>query len=99
MTTRSREEQELELATRFVLDEPRAREFIWWVLEQCAIYHAPVVVNGETGIHIGRRVIGVTIINQLTSLQPDAYATMMVEAHNRAEQREREKKNAQPADE
>lgn len=97
--TKSRDEQELDLSTQFVLAEPRAREFIWWVLEQCGLYHAPAVVNGETGIHIGRRVIGVTIINQLTSVEPDAYAKMMVEAHNRADRRERDEKNAQPVDE
>lgn len=95
--TKSREEQELELATQFVLAEPRAREFIWWVLEQCAIYHAPHVVNGETGIHIGRRLIGVTVINQLTSIEPGAYAQMMVEAYNRADRREREE-NAKAAE-
>jgi hypothetical protein len=96
--TKSRREEELELATQFVLAEPRAREFIWWVLEQCAIYSAPSVVNGETGIHIGRRVIGVSIINQLTTTDPTAYAAMMVEAHNRAERRKREE-NATSVDE
>jgi len=97
--TKSREQQELDLATQFVLSEPRAREFVWWILEKCAIYSAPPVVNGETGIHIGRRVIGVSVINQLTSVEPGAYAQMMVEAHNRAERRMREEQNAKPAEE
>lgn len=97
--TKTRAQQELELATQFVLSEPRAREFIWWILEQCAIYSAPPVVNGETGIHIGRRVIGVSVINQLTSVEPGAYAQLMVEAHNRAEKRKREAENAKPAEE
>ncbi len=90
MTAKTREEQELDLSTEFVLSEPRAREFLWWVLSQCNVYGAPHVVNGETGIHIGRRIIGVTIIDQLNQINPTAYAQMMIEAHNRAEKRQRE---------
>jgi hypothetical protein len=97
--TKTREQQDLELATEFVLAEPRAREFLWWIIGKCGVYHAPHAVNGETGIHIGRRIVGVTIIDQLNSIDPTAYARMMIEAHNRAERYERDEKNAQPADE
>ncbi len=99
MTMTPREEQELDLSTEFVLSEPRAREFLWWVLSQCNVYGAPHVVNGETGIHIGRRIIGVTIINQLNQINPTAYPEMMIEAHNRAEKRKREENVATPDDE
>lgn len=88
--TKTRDETELELSTQFVLEHPRAREFIWWIIAQCGVYSAAPVVNGETGISIGRRVIGVTIINQLNSVEPTAYAQMMIEAHNRSEKRSRE---------
>jgi hypothetical protein len=90
--TKSREEIELELSTEFVLAEPRAREFLWWILAQCNVYGAPHTINGETGIHAGRRVVGVTIINQINSVSPTAYAQMMIEAHNRAESRKRDEK-------
>ena len=90
MMTQSKEEQELELSTRFVIEDPRAHEFIWWVLSLCGVYSAPPVVNGETGIHIGRRVIGVSIINQISTVSPTAYAEMMIAAHNRAEARKKE---------
>lgn len=85
--TKTIEEMDLELATRFVIENPRAKEFIWWVLGLCNIYGAPHTVNGETGIHIGRRIIGVSIIDQISSIDPTAYARMMIEAHNRAETR------------
>lgn len=81
------EEQELELATEFVLANPRAQEFVWWVLAQCGVYNAKPIVNGETGIDIGRRLIGLTIINQINSINPVAYAQMMIDAHGRAETR------------
>ncbi|WP_276120371.1 hypothetical protein [Pararhizobium qamdonense] len=98
MTQKTREETELELATQSVLADPRAREFLWWVLSQCGVYNAPHTVNGETGIHIGRRIIGVTIINQINATDPTAYAQMMIEAHNRADKREREE-NVRPVEE
>lgn len=97
--TKTREEQELELATRFVLAEPRAREFLWWIIGKCGVYAAQTVANGETGVFMGRRIIGLTIINQINETDPTAYAQLMIEAHNRAEKRAREEKNAQPADE
>lgn len=99
MTSKTREEIELDLSTEFVLSEPRAREFLWWVLSQCNVYGAPHVVNGETGIHIGRRIIGVTIIDQLNQINPTAYAEMMIEAHNRADKRKREENVSTPDDE
>lgn len=90
MTQKTREETELELSTQFVLAEPRAREFIWWILAQCGVYSAQPITNGETGVHLGRRIIGLTIINQINSVDPIAYAQMMIEAHNRADKRQRE---------
>jgi hypothetical protein len=99
MTWTKRDQQELDLATEFVLSEPRAREFIWWVLAKCGVYNAPHAVNGETGIHIGRRIVGVTIIDQINEVKPTAYAEMMIEAHNRAEKREREEHVPTPDDE
>ena len=98
MTAKTMQEQALDLATEFVLAEPRARKFLWWVLCQCNVYGAPHVVNGETGIHIGRRIIGVTIIDQLNQIKPTAYAEMMIEAHRRAEKRKREE-HAETVDE
>lgn len=98
MTEKTRKEKELDLSTEFVLSEPRAHEFLWWVLEQCAVYNAPSVVNGETGIHIGRRIIGVSIINRINGVRPTGYAQMMIENHNREDRRSREN-NEKPADE
>lgn len=97
MTTRI-EEEELELAVRSVLASPRATEFVWWILEQCGVYSAPHVVNGETGIHIGRRIVGVSIINKISEIDPKAYPRMMLEALDRAEMRKRIE-NEKPSDE
>lgn len=91
------EEIEIERATRFVIDNPRAREFVWWVLEQCSLYSAHPVVNGETGIREGRRLIGTTIINRLSQVDPTAYPKMMLQALERAEIRKK-RENDDPAE-
>jgi hypothetical protein len=84
------QDEELQRATQFVLESPEARSFLWWVLAQCGVYNASSAVNGETGIREGRRLIGLTIINQINTHDPTAYAQMMIEAHKRAEKRRRE---------
>lgn len=68
---------DLDDATRFVLSNPRARRFLWWVLEQCGLFRASFSGNSSTFFAEGERNIGLKIISQLDGVNPTAFPKLM----------------------
>ncbi len=70
---------DLDDATRFVLSDPRARRFLWWVLENCHLFQSSMTGNSFAFHLEGERNIGLKIIAQIDSVNPIAFPKLMLD--------------------
>lgn len=80
-------QSDLDDATRFVLAHPQARQFVWWILEQCGIFRVSFSGNSSTFFAEGERNIGLKIVSQLDSVSPTAFPKLMFDMASEAEAR------------
>lgn len=78
MDVTERFERDLDDATEFVLNNKQANVFLWWVLNQCGIYTVTGAGNSMTYFNEGKRNVGLAIINRICSVEPEAYARLML---------------------
>jgi hypothetical protein len=79
-------------ALRDVLATLAGRRVLWWLLEQCHLYHqswSPGQAD-RTAFLEGERSIGLRLLDQIERVGPLRYAQMREEALERARQRESE---------
>ena len=77
-------EKELE-EFRNILKTYGGRSFIWRILERCGIYSAGVTDALETFRELGKRDIGLWVLEEIFSASPDIYTTIRNEASERME--------------
>jgi len=78
---------DLDDATRFVLQHAQARQFVWWVLEQCGLFRVSFSGNSSTFFAEGERNIGLKIVSQLDGVSPTAFPKMMLDMASEEEAR------------
>ena len=70
------ERQDVEEATRWVLQNSQSRRFLWWILQQCGIYRITATGNSLTYLYEGERNVGLKIINQINAVDEAAYSAL-----------------------
>lgn len=77
-----KEQLELELESpdlQAVLDLPQGRKFLWWLLGKTGLYRTSFTGNSATFYNEGRRDIGIAILNEILTVDPEAYIRMQAE--------------------
>jgi hypothetical protein len=84
------EAEQLQDDLRAVLEMRQGRRVLWRYLSIAGIYRSSFSEKAETtAFNEGRRVIGLTIMGDITSAKPDALIAMMLEAQAEKEERAR----------
>lgn len=74
------EREELETATRLLMQNLQLRPFLWWLLEQCGIYRQNMSANSAMYLMEGQRSIGLQVIALMDEVDPTAYPAMLLDA-------------------
>lgn len=87
--TRRRDEAISDL--RRLMAEPWSRRWLWSLLGQAGVFESSFHPSGSiTYFNEGRRVIGLDLLKDITTLCPTDYLTMIDEANARHTQQERD---------
>lgn len=63
-----------------LLKSPEARRFIWRILKMCGMYESSYTGSGsDTFFREGKRQIGLNILAEVTTVDPNAFLQMMKE--------------------
>jgi hypothetical protein len=67
---------------RGILNSKTGRRFVWRLLERAGVYRTSFNNSGSiTAFNEGRRDVGLFLLNEIHEVAPDAYLTMLKEAH------------------
>lgn len=78
---------------RYLLKQKEFRNFVWELLSDCKMFETSFTGNSTTFFNEGMRQVGLTVLMQVISVNPDAYVTMIKESQQR-DNLEKEKQNA-----
>lgn len=84
------ESEQLQEDLRSVVDTRAGRRVLWRYMSIAGIYRSSFADKSETtAFNEGRRIIGLTIMGDITNAKPDVLIQMMLEAKAEAEERAR----------
>lgn len=73
-------EQDLAVSDlKFLLATAQFRRFVWRYLGFCRVFHQVFTGNSETFFNDGKRVVGLKLLDEVTTVSPDAYMQMLKE--------------------
>lgn len=64
---------------RFILSSEQGRRFVWKQLSLCGVFKTSFTGNSETFFLEGRRDIGLRLLDDIMSVDPDGFLKMMNE--------------------
>ena len=67
---------------KFILQTVQGRRFIWRYLGLCGVFKSSFTGNSETFLNEGKRLVGLTLLNDINEADPDSYTRMMKEARS-----------------
>lgn len=80
-----REMRQLKEDIGHVLDDPRGRRVLMWVLNLTGLYNPSFTGNSETFFREGKRSVGLHIVQELSAVRPMAYADLLRESVQRTQ--------------
>lgn len=97
-TKAEQEQRQRDLADiAFILKHPQGRRTIWKMMERCGMFHLIFNTNAKfTDFYLGRRSIGLELLNEVNEVDAGAYAQMQAEyiSEQKSKRKEKEKQNA-----
>jgi hypothetical protein len=88
-----RDEEELRIAeekddARWILADPRGRRFVSRILNETRVFAPCFTGNATTYLYLGKRDVGLFILNQVMDANPSFFAEAYEEAKKKEEKRD-----------